>query len=171
MEKYQTMEVIMLATKKPSPLLYSSRFNSFCIQGDEGMWINDGKVNGASFWTLEKAENNSFYPQDIYVISDGRIEIGDWYYTGMRTTEYGVHQCATERLYDLVNKEPECRKIEACTYSLEEVPGIDKPFLNDYVKSGGTIKSVNTLMTPLNNWFGVQWVKAVREDKSLIFKY
>ena len=44
------------------------------------MYINDGKVIGADFWGLQKALNNGFKAQNIYITSDEEIKEGDWFY-------------------------------------------------------------------------------------------
>lgn len=70
----------VLPTDKQSKVLYNSTFKSFCIQKEiDGMFINDGKVSGADFWGLEKALNNNFRPQNIYITSNEEIKEGDWY--------------------------------------------------------------------------------------------
>ncbi len=43
------------------------------------MYINDGKVSGADFWGLQKALNNGFKPQHIYITNDEEIKEGDWF--------------------------------------------------------------------------------------------
>ena len=43
------------------------------------MFINDGKVSGAGFWSLEKASNNGFKPQHIYITSDEEIKKDEYY--------------------------------------------------------------------------------------------
>jgi hypothetical protein len=45
----------------------------------DGMYINDGKVSGADFWGLEKALNNGFRPQHLYITNGEEIKEGDWY--------------------------------------------------------------------------------------------
>ncbi len=37
------------------------------------MYINDGKVSGADFWGLEKALNNGFRPQYMYITSENEV--------------------------------------------------------------------------------------------------
>jgi hypothetical protein len=41
--------------------LYSKQFDSYCIWNGVA-YENDGKVSGAYFYSLEKAENNGFLP-------------------------------------------------------------------------------------------------------------
>ena len=68
-----------IPTDKPSKLLYNHTLKSFCFQKKEnGMFVNDGKVSGASFWSIEKAQHNGFCPQHIYITSDEEIKEGDW---------------------------------------------------------------------------------------------
>lgn len=72
----------VLPTDKPSRLIFNSFHKSFCYQKEiDGMYINDGKVSGADFWGLQKALNNGFKPQNIYIISDEEIKEGDWVIT------------------------------------------------------------------------------------------
>ena len=71
----------VLATYKSSKLLYNHTLKSFCFQKKEnGMFVNDGKVSGASFWSIEKAQHNGFCPQHIYITSDEEIKEGDWFW-------------------------------------------------------------------------------------------
>ena len=69
----------ILPTSQPSRLIFNSLHKSFCYQKEiDGMYINDGKVSGADFWSLQKALNNGFKPQHIYITSDEEIKKGDW---------------------------------------------------------------------------------------------
>ena len=71
----------LLPTDKPSRLIFNSLHKSFCYQKEiDCMYINDGKVSGADFWSLQKALNNGFKPQNIYITSDEEIKEGDWCY-------------------------------------------------------------------------------------------
>jgi hypothetical protein len=55
---------------------------SFCIQKEKDeMYINDGKVSGADFWSIEKANNNGFRYVNIYITSDEEIKEGDYFYS------------------------------------------------------------------------------------------
>jgi hypothetical protein len=70
----------LITTSQPSRLLCNHTLKSFCFQKEEnGMFVNDGKVSGASFWSIEKAKNNGFNPQHIYITSDEEIKGCDWY--------------------------------------------------------------------------------------------
>jgi hypothetical protein len=69
----------ILPTDKPSRLIFNSFHKSFCYQKEiDGMYINDGKVIGADFWGLQKALNNGFKSQNIYITSDEEIKEGDY---------------------------------------------------------------------------------------------
>jgi len=71
--------IYLVPTDKSSRLLFNSLHNSFCIQKEfDGMYINDGKVSGADFWGIEKARNNGFKSQHIYITSDEEIKEVDW---------------------------------------------------------------------------------------------
>jgi hypothetical protein len=73
----------LIPTDKPSRLIFNSFHKSFCYQKEiDSMYINDGKVSGADFWGLEKAFNNGFKPQNIYITSDEEIKEGDWFFNG-----------------------------------------------------------------------------------------
>ena len=77
MEKNKNIWVI--PTDKPSRLIFNKSHQSFCLQKEpEGMYINDGKVSGADFWGIEKANNNGFNPQNIYITNDEEIKKGNW---------------------------------------------------------------------------------------------
>jgi hypothetical protein len=65
----------LLPTEKPSRLIYNNRLKSFCFQKEkDGMYINDGKVSSANFWSIEKAQNNGFQPQNIYITNSEEIK-------------------------------------------------------------------------------------------------
>jgi hypothetical protein len=65
------------------------------------MYINDGKVSGADFWGLEKALNNGFRPQYIYVTSDEKIKEGDWCMSLCDDESYEeIYQCNNISLVD-----------------------------------------------------------------------
>ncbi len=71
----------VLPTENPSRLIFNSFHKSFCYQKEiDGMYINDGKVSGADFWGLQKALNNGFKPQNIYITNDEEIKEGDWFH-------------------------------------------------------------------------------------------
>jgi hypothetical protein len=73
--------LFLLPTDKPSRLIFNSFHKSFCYQKEiDGMYINDGKVSGADFWGLQKALNNGFKPQNIYITNSEEIKEGDWFY-------------------------------------------------------------------------------------------
>ena len=80
MEKNKNIWVI--PTDKPSRLIFNKSHQSFCLQKEpEGMYINDGKVRGADFWGIEKANNNGFNPQHIYITSYEDINENDYIIT------------------------------------------------------------------------------------------
>jgi hypothetical protein len=71
----------LIPTSQPSRLLCNHTLKSFCFQKEEnGMFVNDGKVSGASFWSIEKAKNNGFNPQNTYITSDKEIKEGDYFW-------------------------------------------------------------------------------------------
>jgi len=71
----------LITTSQPSRLLCNHTLKSFCFQKEEnGMFVNDGKVSGASFWSIEKAKNNGFNPQHIYITNDEVIKAGDYFW-------------------------------------------------------------------------------------------
>jgi hypothetical protein len=71
----------LVYTDNPSRLIFNPSHKSFCIQKElNGMYINDGKVSGADFWGLEKALNNGFKPQHLYITNGEEIKEGDWIY-------------------------------------------------------------------------------------------
>jgi len=79
----------LIESKEKSTLLYNPRHKSFCIRKEpDGMWINDGKVSGADFWSVEKAMNNGFYPYNIYITSDEEVKEGDYFLYDETTIRY-----------------------------------------------------------------------------------
>lgn len=74
--------IFILHSKEQRRLLWSSKYNSFCLQKEiDGKYINDGKVSGADFWGIEKAKNNGFYPITISITLDEEIKLGNWFIT------------------------------------------------------------------------------------------
>lgn len=52
----------------------------------------------------------------LYIISDDEIKLNDWYLNlDLRSTEWGVIQATTERLAEISNDAPSCKKIIAST--------------------------------------------------------
>ena len=79
------------ATIKEPKLLYSKQYNSFCVY-DGSMYINDGKVS-TSFWSVEKAMNNSFIPCELIIKN-----IDDSSLYGFYFNEYLEHHKLTGEL-------------------------------------------------------------------------
>lgn len=76
----QNKNIHVLTTPNPSRLLYNYTLKSFCIQKEkDGMYFNDGKVSGADFWSIEKANNNGFRYVNIYITNDEEIKGNDYY--------------------------------------------------------------------------------------------
>ena len=122
----------LIPTDKPSKLLYNHTLKSFCFQKEEnGMFVNDGKVSGASFWSIEKAQHNGFCPQHIYITSDEEIKEGDWYFI----TE-SISKC--ESKYEANDLTDICKKIILTTDQdliKDGVQAIDDEFLEWFVKN------------------------------------
>jgi len=95
MEKKRNLWLI--PTDKPSRLIYNNRLKSFCFKKEkDGMYINDGKVSSANFWGIEKAQNNGFQPQNIYITSDEKIKEGDYGFDE-------VHKCVVKITKELIS--------------------------------------------------------------------
>lgn len=75
--------------------------------------------------------------QHLYITSYDEIKEGDWYYSNMRTKEYGVHFCDSKRISELCNKHSECKKIIATTDLNLKLPEIPKSFIEKYCKVDG----------------------------------
>ena len=85
--------VFLIPTEKPSRLLCNHTLKSFCFQKEEnGMFVNDGKVSGASFWSIEKAKNNGFNPQHIYITSDEKITSSKDWFIDIKDNRNHLHQ-------------------------------------------------------------------------------
>lgn len=132
----------VLPTDKQSKVLYNSTFKSFCIQKEiDGMFINDGKVSGADFWGLEKALNNNFRPQNIYITSDEEIKEGDWY---IDTSVFKENIAIDRGIYQMkyfkwgIEGQGDCKKIILTTDQdliADGVQVIDDEFLEWFVKN------------------------------------
>jgi ssDNA-binding Zn-finger/Zn-ribbon topoisomerase 1 len=122
-----------LQTDKTSRLLFNSSYESFCFQKEEnGMFINDGKVSNASFWTIEKAQSNGFKPHHIYITSDEEIKVGDCYLTFTNKEVMGQPRKCEDANWNFSF----CKKIILTTdQSLEGVQSIDDDFLEWFVKN------------------------------------
>jgi len=127
----------LIESKEKSTLLYNPRHKSFCIRKEpDGMWINDGKVSGADFWSVEKAMNNGFYPYNIYITSDEEVKEGDWTFDGenpYKWTKDDVEDC----LYNPSSENYKgCKKIILTTDQdliKDGVQAIDDEFLEWFV--------------------------------------
>jgi hypothetical protein len=132
----------ILKTDQPSRLIFNPSHKSFCIQKElNGMYINDGKVSGADFWGLEKALNNGFRPQHIYITSDEKIKEGDWFMSDFNS--FPIHNIKelSERKDSLGWKQEDLKynlKIILTTDQdliKDGVQAIDDEFLEWYVKN------------------------------------
>jgi hypothetical protein len=119
----------LITTSQPSRLLCNHTLKSFCFQKEEnGMFVNDGKVSGASFWSIEKAKNNGFNPQHIYITNDEVIKAGDYFWKPdcnmIFKAEYTPHKGCEKVILttdqDLIN---------------DNVQSIDDEFLEWFVKN------------------------------------
>jgi len=118
-----------------SKLLYNNRYNSFCFQNEPGsMYVNDGKVNGADFWGIEKASNNGFLPHYIYITSDEEIKDHAWYYT----TRFNIGIAKNEGDSKIERTTNSYKKIILTTDTdliADGVQAIDDKFLEWFVKN------------------------------------
>jgi hypothetical protein len=90
-------KIHLIPTDKPSRLIFNLFHKSFCYQKEiDGKYINDGKVSGADFWGLQKALNNGFKPQNIYITSDEKPKQGDWVFDTFRNACPIIRQLKTE---------------------------------------------------------------------------
>jgi hypothetical protein len=128
----------VLPTDKPSRLLYNFTLESFCIQKEKDeMYINDGKVSGADFWSIEKANNNGFRYVNIYITSDEEIKEGNWVKLFVKHIDKEwVHKVTKEDLLLYPDFNNEGSKIILTTdQSLDGVQAIDDEFLEWFVKN------------------------------------
>ena len=144
---------IIAETEAHSRLLYSSHYESYCLKELEvsAMYVNDGKVAGASFWGVEKAANNTFHPHHIHFTDDEPLKPGDWYFNRfIQQVRNNSGKSSVEWCH--VNS-PRYRRIVASTDHLFLTPGefesvipivpkIPFSFIEEWIKSGGDIKEV-----------------------------
>ncbi len=79
---YKKAKLVMLATDdRTAPI---------------GIDDNSGKL------FLFKPDEALWGYQHLYIVTDEEIKEGDWYYTGARTSEYGVVKCDSKRLENLL---------------------------------------------------------------------
>lgn len=122
MEK--TFKVIMLATDEKANVedIVMSKFKDIHV-----VTKNDGKEY---LKTTTK--------QHLYIISDDCIYVGDWYLDlSMKTSDYGVHKCDSERLKEVTYKfKSTAKKIIATTNKSliihKEIAGSDKDSNNNW---------------------------------------
>jgi hypothetical protein len=68
--------VVIIIVNEETDVLYSKKWDSFCVRETEGgLFVNDGKVSSASFWSVEKARNNSFEPVVLALVNDTAFPI------------------------------------------------------------------------------------------------
>lgn len=60
--------------------------------------------NNLGKWQWGNPVGQSEQAYHLYLLSDDKIEVGDVYYSGDRTAEYGIHICDSERLADICNQ-------------------------------------------------------------------
>jgi hypothetical protein len=97
------------------------------------MYINDGKVIGADFWGLQKALNNGFKAQNIYITSDEEIKEGDFIYSLSSDEIIFVEKGEASSLNKIV-----CKKIILTTDQdliKDGVQAIDDEFLEWFVEN------------------------------------
>jgi hypothetical protein len=124
----------ILKTDQPSRLIFNPSHKSFCIQKElNGMYINDGKVSGADFWGLEKALNNGFRPQHLYITNGEEIKKGDWYLFNNQVFLAGI---STWEIKD--RETSNCKKIILTTDQTlieDGVQEIDDTFLQWFIEN------------------------------------
>jgi hypothetical protein len=124
----------ILKTDQPSRLIFNPSHKSFCIQKElNGMYINDGKVSGADFWGLEKALNNGFRPQHLYITNGEEIKEGNWYLFNNQVFLAGI---STWEIKD--RETSNCKKIILTTDTTliaDGIQEIDDTFLEWFVKN------------------------------------
>lgn len=91
--------------------------------------------------TFEKYMNgmNVPNPQHLYITSDEEIKLGDWYHTGARTVDFGVHNADTQRLVDISN-EHGAKRIISTTDPELNLSRPSNEFIQAYCKAGGIDK-------------------------------
>lgn len=118
----------ILPTDKPSNLLYNFTLKSFCIQTEKGgMFINDGKVSGADFWSIEKANNNGFRCINIYITNDEEIKFNDYITDGYKVWKWKDDSSLLGRKKIILTTDQDLIK--------DGVQAIDDEFLEWFVKN------------------------------------
>lgn len=114
--------------------------------------------NNLGKWQWGNPVGQSEQAYHLYLLSDDKIEVGDVYYSGDRTSEYGIHICDSERLADICNQN-NVKKVIASTD--EKII-----FSTNILKIGtyfvGTFISKNENITKV-------WVEELKNSK-LIYK-
>ena len=126
MEKKRNLWVI--PTDKPSRLLYNFTLKSFCIQTEkDGMFINDGNVAGADFWSIEKANNNGFRYINICITSNEEIKVNDYITDGYKVWQWKDDSSLLGRKKVILTTDQDLIK--------DGVQAIDDEFLEWFVKN------------------------------------
>jgi hypothetical protein len=153
----------LLPTEKPSKLLNNYTLKSFCLQKEkDGIFINDGKVSGADFWGLEKAFNNGFHPQNIYITSDEFIEEGDF---GLNLSTKNIVQ------YDGIKGLDSYYKKIILTDNKDlikdGVQEIDDEFLEWFVKNPSCDRIDFVLINDIEPWYKIRFPKEETKQETL----
>lgn len=82
--------------------------------------------------------------QHLYIITDDKINEGNWYYSFGKTSEYSIHKCDSKRLVNISNNY-NCKKIIASTDPSLNLPSPSQSFITKYItewNKGNKIENV-----------------------------
>lgn len=101
--------------------------------------------NNLEKWQWGNPVGQSEQAYHLYLLSDDKIKVGDVYYSGDRTVEYGIHICDSERLVDICNQN-NVKKVIASTdekiISLTNILKISASFVEIFISKNGNITKV-----------------------------
>ena len=120
--------------------------------------------NNLGEWQLGNPVGQSEQAYHLYLLSDDKIKVGDIYYSGDRTAEYGIHICDSERLADICNKNNVKRVIASSDTSLN-IFKIHSLVKDIFIKNQGNLKEVIVELDENNNYkyydFQIQKCKCI----------
>jgi hypothetical protein len=88
----------------------------------------------------------------LYLISDRKIKVGDWYHNPSKTIFGDPHneKCEYEHEAKACLNEPICKKIEATTDLTLNLPRLSESFIQAYVKANSTIDEISCTINEVN---------------------
>lgn len=121
--------------------------------------------NNLGKWQWGNPVGQSEQAYHLYLLSDDKIEVGDVYYSGDRTAEYGIHICDSERLADICNQN-NVKKVIASSDTSLNIFKIHSLVKDIFIKNQGNLKEVIVELDENNNY--KYWDFTIQKCKCII---